>query len=93
MNMPDNQPPSEIDGARAIEWAWSGDLPFGEIPGTDPSLIFGLAIATYDDRKFYRFSCDRDWETQQDAPYYSVLEPEAQVPNQYLNSEVVWHSL
>ena len=91
MNIPDHRPPSEIDGARVIEWAWSGDSPFGEIPGSDPSLIFGLAIATYDDREFYRFSCDRDWETQQDATHDSVREAKAQVPDQYRNSEIVWH--
>ena len=30
------QPPNEIDGARVIEWAWSGDGPFGEVPGGLP---------------------------------------------------------
>ena len=25
-------PPAEIDGARVLEWAWSGDKPFGVIP-------------------------------------------------------------
>ena len=55
-----------------LEWAWSGEHPFGEVPGADSPLIFGLVIATYDDREFYRFSCDRHWVTQQDAVYDSV---------------------
>lgn len=90
--MADSRPPSKIDGARVVEWAWSGDLPFGEVPGAGSSLIFGLAIATYDDHEFYRFSCDRAWKTQQDAVYDSVVEAKAHVPNQYRNSEIVWHS-
>jgi hypothetical protein len=56
-----NPPPREIDGARVIAWAWSGSTPFGVVPGADPSEIFGLAITTYDNRDFYRFSCDKEW--------------------------------
>jgi len=51
-------PPHEIDGARVIEWAWSGVVSFGEVSGASTAEVFGLAIVTYDDVKFYRFSCD-----------------------------------
>lgn len=54
------KPPGEIDGARVVEWAWSGAELFGEVPGAEHPEIFGLAIATYNDCEFYRFSCDRN---------------------------------
>ncbi len=84
------QPPDEIDGARVIEWAWSGSMPFGEVPGADPPEIFGLAIATYDDIQFYRFSCDRNWNTAQDGVYCSVVDAKNQLPGQYRNVEANW---
>lgn len=90
MNQSTHEPPTEIDGARVIEWAWSGDQPFGEVPGADSPEIFGLAIATYDDREFYRFSCDRDWETQQDWLYDSVDEAKRLLPDQYRLVEANW---
>lgn len=84
------QPPNEIDGARVIEWAWSGDGPFGEVPGADDSEIYGLAIATYDDIEFYRFSCDKNWNTVQDALYDSVAAAKDQLPDQYRNVVAEW---
>jgi hypothetical protein len=90
MNHPDHEPPTEIDGARVVEWAWSGDIPFGEVPGTESLEIFGLAITTYDDREFYRFSCDLHWETQQDELYDSIDEAKRQLPTQYRNVEARW---
>jgi len=84
------QPPSEIDGARIVEWAWSGDIPFGEISGAPSPEIFGLAIATYDGEQFYRFSCDRNWETQQDGSYDSLLAAKQQLPDPYRSVEVNW---
>lgn len=85
-----HEPLAEIDGARVIEWAWSGDQPFGEVPGAHSPRIFGLAIATYDDKDFYRFSCDCDWETQQDGLYDSIDEAKRQLPDQYRNVKVNW---
>ncbi|MBK1835701.1 hypothetical protein [Roseibacillus ishigakijimensis] len=90
MNQSTHEPPTEIDGARVIEWAWSGDQPFGEVPGADSPEIFGLAIATYDDREFYRFSCDRNWETQQDGLYDSVDDAKRLLPDQYRLVEANW---
>lgn len=85
-----NQPPEEIDGARVIEWAWSGDLPFHEMPGGQLEQVFGLAIATYDDIKFYRFSCDGNWQTLQDAVYDSVSEAKMSLPECFGIREEVW---
>jgi len=64
-----NPPPPEIDGARVIQWAWSGTKPFGVVPGADPPEIFGLALVTYNEREFYRFACDCEWNTVQDGLY------------------------
>lgn len=84
------QPPNKIDGARVIEWAWSGDDPFGEVPGTVHPEIYGLAIATYDDIVFYRFSCDRNWNTVQDALHDYVAAAKDQLPDQYRNVVAKW---
>lgn len=87
------KPPDTIDGARVIEWAWSGSAPFGTVPGADPPEVFGLAIATYDDIQFYRFSCDANWNTVQDGLYNSIAEAKAQLPEQYRNVEADWNAL
>jgi hypothetical protein len=89
-----NKPPSKIDGAQVLYWAWSGDLPFGWI-GTDTNpkvvAIFGLVIAQYDNSSvIYRFSCTKNWETEQDADYTSVQEAMDQLPEQYREVSVEW---
>ncbi len=86
------KPPDQIDGARVVEWAWSGSSPFGEVPGAEPPEIFGLAIATYDNIQFYRFSCDWSWNTTQDAVYDSIAEAKEQLPEQYRAVKVDWQS-
>ncbi|MBW8199759.1 hypothetical protein [Flagellimonas abyssi] len=46
------EPPDELDGAKVIKWAWSGDKSFGFIPTADSNdtiEIFGFAICQYDD--------------------------------------------
>ena len=86
------KPPVKIDGARVVEWAWSGSAPFGEVPGADPPENFGLVIATYDNIQFYRFSCDRNWKTTQDAVYDSVGDANEHLPVQYRAVKANWQS-
>lgn len=87
-------PPNEIDGAKVLEWAWSGDKPFGFTPSTTPDQkieIFGLAICQYtNSEKIYRFSCNSNWETEQDSEYNSVIEAKLKLPKQYRATEVIW---
>ncbi len=89
-----NKPPKEIDGALVIEWAWSGERPFGVVhysSGDIASEIYGLAICRYiNDNKVYRFSCDENWETEQDADYDSLEEAKVNLPAQYQNIKVNW---
>ena len=95
VSVPDMEkpPPPIIDGATVVEWAWSGDLPFGEVPGSDSPWIHGLAIATYDGKGFYRFSCDRHWEVQQDDVYESLEEAKQHLPQQYRNVDACWRRM
>jgi hypothetical protein len=55
-----SNPPREIDGARVIEWAWSGSEPFGTVcfeNGEVAAEIFGLAICKYSNSEtFYRLN-------------------------------------
>lgn len=90
-----NEPADLLDGARVITWAWSGDKPFGLLHHQDdeyePIEIFGLAICQYDDSSaIYRFSCDKDWEVQQDDLYDSIEEAIAQLPDQYKSVIPTW---
>ena len=82
-----DRPPHELDNARVLEWAWSGNGPFGTVPGVEQIEIFGLAIATYDGRQFYGFSCDKDWNVVQDDRYDSIDEAKKYIPHQYYNVE------
>jgi hypothetical protein len=90
-----NKPPEKIDGARVLEWAWSGEIPFGVIKYADgeeiAAEIYGLAICQYDNSKIiYRFSCDRNWETEQDSDYTSIEEAKKNLPEQYKKVAVEW---
>lgn len=89
-----SKPPKEIDGARVLEWAWSGEKPFGVIryeSGEIASEIFGLALCQYDESDFiYRFSCNSGWETEQDSEYRSVVEAKENLPEQYRYIKANW---
>jgi hypothetical protein len=84
-------PPATIDGARVLEWAWS-DVPFGAVSdGTTAIPIHGLAICRYPGATgVYRFSCDRDWQTVQDADHDSVETAKARLPRQYQDVPAEW---
>ncbi len=89
-----SKPPKIIDGAKVIEWAWSGATPFGVIKystGEIAAEVFGLAICKYPDSDvIYRFSCDYNWETMQDCDFESMAAAKANLPLQYMDLEVVW---
>jgi len=82
-----SKPPKEIDGAKVLEWAWSGNKPFGFVryeSGEVAAEIYGLAICSYSDsNKVYRFSCDSFWETEQDSDYESIEDAKDNLPIQY----------
>ena len=83
-----NEPPDELDGAKVIKWAWSGDKPFGFVGEIE---IHGLAICRYDgSAEVYRFSCDKDWEVQQDGLYDSIGDAIEQLPDQYKLEVSTW---
>ncbi|KAB8060624.1 hypothetical protein GCN74_08265 [Janthinobacterium sp. FT14W] len=88
-------PPSHIDGARVLAWAWS-DLPFGHVAaedGTAPLAIHGLALCRYEgEARVYRFSCDAQWNSVQDALHDSVDEAKAHLPAQYRAVAAVWNT-
>lgn len=90
------EPPDELDGAKVIKWAWSGDKPFGllSIVNSDSNAsieIVGIALCKYDDSdNVYRFSCDKNWEVQQDGVYQSVDDALRQLPDQYKPGTANW---
>lgn len=89
------KPPKKIDGANVLEWAWSGDIPFGVIHYSEGNLppieIFGLAICQYvKSNDIYRFSCNKNWETEQDGVYSSVEAAKEHLPSQYKNVPANW---
>ena len=87
-------PPSHLDGARVLAWAWS-DLPFGHVASEDdtaPTAIHGLAVCRYgDEAQVYRFSCDARWETVQDELYASEDDARERLPAQYCAVAATWH--
>ena len=93
------KPPAYIDGAKVIKWAWSGTNPFGYVPVTDSPErleVYGFAICQYDNSDtFYRFTCDKNWETINDGPYASVEDAirYLSLSPQYKDVEVDWQSL
>ena len=87
------EPPTHIDGALVLEWAWS-DSPFGYVGSpNDPQAgsIYGLAICRYENSNtIYRFSCDHSWNTSQDAEYSSIHEAKELLPDQYRLVPATW---
>jgi hypothetical protein len=90
-----SKPPKTIDGAEVIEWAWSGEKPFGVLrndSGIVAAEIYGLAICRYTKSgEIYRFSCDANWETEQDSDYQSVEEAKSNLPLQYQEVKANWN--
>ena len=90
-----SEPPDYLDRAKVIKWAWSGNQPFGFVDNEDKTEreeIYGLAICQYDGKNdVYRFSCDKNWETVQDAQYDTVENAIAQLPDQYKNVKADWN--
>jgi hypothetical protein len=89
--------PDHLDGARVIKWAWSGHKPFGLLPiadsDSDSIEIYGLAICQYDGAtSVYMFSCDRDWEVQQDGLYDSVDDAIRLLPDQCKMVTIKWQT-
>ncbi len=89
-------PPSMIDGARVLEWAWS-DPPFAALRDTQGqvvALIHGLALCRYEGAcEVYRFSCDADWQCEQDQAYASLEQARQELPESYRRVDVVWRPL
>ena len=84
--------PDELDGAKVLYWAWSGDEPFFVMPFSDGPggiEIFGLAVCQYNNGATYRFSCNADWEVENDSPY--DIEQALGLSAQYDITKVDWH--
>lgn len=73
-------PPDSIDGAEVLWWAWSGDEPFG-FCGDEP--VHGFAVCQYSSGELYRFSCNRKWQTLNDALHTDIEQAKAEIPSQY----------
>jgi hypothetical protein len=86
------KPPLHLDSGKVLFWAWSGDKPFGKMPtGDNTSIeIYGFAICILDG-KLYRFSCDRNWEVQNDMDFDSIEEAKVSSYPQYSNQPIQWN--
>ena len=91
------KPPEFLDGARVLEWAWSGDQPFGYMnddTGLPVCAVHGQAICQYDGQHdFYRFTCDKNWDVVNDSPYDSVKEAKDGAEQMYRVSRSHWHQV
>jgi len=87
-----SMPPPTLDGACVLWWAWSGEIPFGELPGAedDDRLIYGFAVCRYGSGDIYRFTCNKHWEVVQDMDHGDEETAKADIPSQFDASRVVW---
>jgi hypothetical protein len=86
-------PPSEIDNAKVLFWAWSEGLPFFTMPdGGQGIQIFGLAVCQYKKSgDIYRFSCNQNWEVEGDACWGHDVEGALHgASGQYDISDIRW---
>ena len=89
------RPPRQIDGADVIIWAWSEPKPFFDMPCSDGKTsvaIHGLAIVRYPETgEVYRFSCNAEWETENDSDHQTVEDAVGAEASQYDIRAVRWH--
>jgi hypothetical protein len=85
-------PPATLDNAHVLWWAWSGEIPFGELPGAegDDHLVYGFAVCRYDSGELYRFTCNKQWRVLQDMDHGDEESAKAEIPVQYDRTRVVW---
>jgi hypothetical protein len=87
------KPPNKLDGATVLYWA-DAEEPFFRMPCVDSSAssipIHGLAVARYDSGSFYRFSCDANWEVQNDSDHGGVDQALHAPSAQYDVGQVAW---
>lgn len=64
------EPPDELDGAEVILWAFNPLAPFFIMRYSDGAAykpIHGFAVCRYrGENQFYKFSCDREWNVEND---------------------------
>ena len=88
-----SHPPSILDNANVLYWAWSGERPFGVLPdGLGGIAVYGFAICRYaESGQTYRFTCDQSWNVEQDEPCGPVDDPyRVPLPGQYDTRGIVW---
>jgi hypothetical protein len=88
------KPPKEIDDADVIWWAWSGIAPFFEMPVTESAetiAIYGLAVCRHPKSgNVYRFSCNAEWEVENDSQWPTIEEALQATSTQFDASVVQW---
>jgi hypothetical protein len=89
------KPPEFLDGAKVLEWAWSGSEPFGYMNDTDGIpvyAVYGQAICQYQNHnKFYRFTCDQDWNVVNDFDNDSIEEAKESAAQLYRVPATAWN--
>ncbi len=88
--------PKEIENADVLYWSVS-DEPFFVMNVVNEHReiiskieIRKLAICTYDNKKFYRFSCNENWEVENDS-FYDSIEDALKIPSNFINKNVKWN--
>ena len=80
-------PPDRTDGAEVLWRAWSGDEPFW-FCGDEP--VHGFAVCKYSSGALYRFSCNGQWKTVNDALHDDIEVAKAEIPDQYDAGRLQW---
>lgn len=85
-------PPPEIDNAKVLWWASSGETYYGKIHGI---RICGMAVCQYSSGTIYRFLCDRQWETIDDVECDDEEQAKTFYPSMYAKKAgpIVWNKV
>ncbi len=90
----DFEPPDELDGAEVILWAYNPVKPFFIMKSSDGNEykpIHGFAICSYKgSEKFYKFSCDRDWNVENDFDAASIEEA-VEIAKKQSSEPITWN--
>lgn len=89
------KPPSQLDTAQVLYWAWAGNEPFRRALDKENSsytTIYGLAIC-FLDGTIYSFACDQNWNVIFDSDFSSIQGAMKSAGMQNPDRQILWQKL
>lgn len=88
------EPPSKLDGAQVLLWAYAPRNPFFVMEYSDGrpyKPIHGFAVCRYQgEEQYYKFSCDAKWNVENDS-VHAALEEAVTAAENMSTEPITWN--